>query len=1199
VRGSLHDLTLERLGAIDVAVRAPAFFDTELATRLFTELGGDAHVAPVLLFDGSARRVDGAAVASGVTVTGADRRFFDLFAGEAAESIDEDESRADSGGAGARSRDGGESNAALIAGRDLAAAAGGGAAGRVVVNTALASELGIAIGDTVLVAFERPGEAPRETLYASSETSDVVRELRLEVARVLPDRGLGRFSLATDQSLPLLAFVDLAAAQRALGQEGRANTLVADLPEVEEDGAAPADDAAGAPVVADAAPVPGADGAREETSRPATEEAAKAQVTSAEATRLAAALRRALTARDLGLEIENGIGWITIGSRDLVVPPPLVDRVERWAASVGAPALRVSTYLANRLEAHGRSVPYSAIAALDTAAAAPFGGLILRDGGAAPRLGPGEILIDDWVADDLGAGPGDDLVMTYFEVGPREELIERRETFRCRGVVKLSNLAADPDLTPDFPGISGASDMHDWDPPFPVDLDAIRPRDEAFWDEHRATPKAFFAPETASLWNTRFGTTTSIRVAVPPLGGEMLPIAGPASDPGRDLVGLLRSRFEAELPRAADPRSLGFRIDPVRERGVRAASGATDFRWLFLGFSSFLIASAAILVALFFTLGVERRASEVGLLLAAGYPVRMVRRRFLAEGIVLASAGIALGVGGAALYAGLMIAALRTWWRAAVGTPFLFLHLEPLSLLSGAIAAFVVVLIAIALSVRRLGRLPIVALLRGSTAAPASATDPGARAPRSRWIWRLAAAIGLLLLAIGFAGGLESSPAIFFAAGAALLVAGLALFARRLRQPPPLRSWWASRTTQQPERSARSAALARYLPMAARNATLNPGRSLLSAALVAAAAFVIVAVGANGRRYGDEVEALDSPAGGYTVVAEASVPVQVDLASKDAPFELGLPSAAGALLEETAVAGFRVLPGDDVSCLNLYQPERPRILGVPREQIERGGFHFQKLLTERERPWTLLDETLDDGAIPAFGDFESMTWILKLGLGQDLVIEDERGDPIRLRLVGLFEKSLFQSELLISEEQFERHFPSRTGRSFFLLDPPAGRDGELIGALEQGLRAYGLDASLTRERLDRYQAVQNTYLATFQALGGLGLLLGTVGLAAILLRNVLERRGELATLRALGWPRASLAWVVLAENTLLLLVGLAIGAGAALLAVAPHLLGGGAVVPWGSLVVTLLLVIVVGTAAATAAVRRALAAPLLPALKGD
>jgi hypothetical protein len=705
--------------------------------------------------------------------------------------------------------------------------------------------------------------------------------------------------------------------------------------------------------------------------------------------------------------------------------------------------------------------------------------------------------------------------------------------------------------------------MAAWDPPFPVDLDTIRPRDEEYWDEHRATPKAFFAPETASLWSTRFGGTTSMRIA------KREAAAG----------GDVHSRLRDELPRSVDPAALGFRFDAVRERGLAASAGATDFRWLFLGFSSFLIASAAILVALFFTLAVEQRASEIGLLLAIGYPVRAVRRRFLAEGLLLAAAGIVAGAVGAVLYAGLMMAALRTWWRAAVGTPFLFLHVEPLTLAAGSMAAFLVVTASIALSLRRLGGLPLVALLRGATTSPTVEVE--ARPTRARWVWRVAAALGVVLLGVGAAAGLASSPAIFFAAGASLLVAGLAFFALRLRQP-----------------RGRLRPGVRYLPMAARNATLHPGRSLLSAALVAAAAFVIVAVAANGFRYGAEVDALDSPAGGYTVVAESAVPVHIDLAAAEAPFELGLPTVAGELLGDTAVAAFRVLPGDDVSCLNLYQPERPRILGVPREQIERGGFRFQKLSEERALPWTLLDDDLG-GAIPAFGDYESMTWILKLGLGDELVIENERGEPIRLRLVGLLEKSLFQSEVLISEEQFERNFPSRSGRSFFLFDPPAGRDQDLAAALESGLDSYGLDAGSTRERLDRYQAVFNTYLATFQTLGGLGLLLGTLGLAAILLRNVLERRGELATMRALGFTRASLAWLVLAENTVLLVVGLAIGAAAALLAVSPHLLAGNAVVPWGSLAATLLFIVVVGTAAAVAAVRRALAAPLLPALKGE
>jgi ABC-type lipoprotein release transport system permease subunit len=1080
VRGSLRDLTLERLGSIDHSVRSPGGFTMELATRLRGELGPvPSAVAPAILLRGSARRPETGALAAGVSVQGVGDDFFALFPSS-----------------GAR------------------------AAGGVVVNQALASELDVEVGDAVLIAVERPGDAPRETLYGSDETADVVRSLRLEVVRVLDDRGIGRFSLDADQTLPLLAFVDLAELQEALGWQGFVNTLLIDA-------AAPSGRTGG--------------------ERP-----------------LDAALRRALAPEDLGLRLEPGPGYVALESRDFVFAPPLEDLVERYAAAAGAPALAVSAYLANRLEARGRTVPYSAIAALDPAAAAAFGGLPLAMGGMAPPLADGEVLINEWLADELRIGTGAPLAVTYFEVGPREELLTRERTFTVRGVVALEGLGADAGITPDFPGIADADDMAAWDPPFPVDLEAIRPRDEAYWDRYRATPKAFFAPATAALWTTRFGATTSIRLAAD---------RGASADE-------LMTGLRHQLPRLADPAALGFRVDAVRERGLQASAGATDFRWLFLGFSSFLIGSAAILVALFFTLGIEQRASEIGLLLATGFPVRAVRRRFLAEGLVLAALGIAAGAAGAALYAAAMIAALRTWWRSAVGTPYLFLHLEPATLAAGAAAAFVVVTAAIVLSLRRLGRLPVVALLRGATTSPTLAVE--ARAPRSRWIWRIAAVAAAVLLGFGAAAGLESSPALFFAAGAALLVAGLAFFALRLRRP---------RGHLRPGSS--------YLPMAARNVTLHPGRSLLSAALVAAAAFVIVAVAANGFRYGEEVDALDSPAGGYTVVAESAVPVEIDLAAEDAAFEIGFDDRERELLASSAIAAFRVLPGDDVSCLNLYQPERPRILGVPPAQIERGGFRFRQLAEEREHPWTLLDQELDGGAIPAFGDYESMTWILKLGLGDELEIVDERGQTVRLRLVGLLEKSLFQSELLIAEERFERHFPGRTGRAFFLFDPPSGRAEELEAALEDGLDDYGLDATSTRERLDRYQAVFNTYLATFQTLGGLGLLLGTLGLAAILLRNVLERRGELATLRAFGFPRSSLAWLVLVENTFLLLTGLAIGAGAALAAVGPHLVAGNAVVPWGSLLATLVLIVAVGTAAAVAAVRRVLRAPLLPALKGD
>ena len=87
----------------------------------------------------------------------------------------------------------------------------------------------------------------------------------------------------------------------------------------------------------------------------------------------------------------------------------------------------------------------------------------------------------------------------------------------------------------------------------------------------------------------------------------------------------------------------------------------------------------------------------------------------------------------------------------------------------------------------------------------------------------------------------------------------------------------------------------------------------------------------------------------------------------------------------------------------------------------------------------------------------------------------------------------------------------------------------------------GADAVPTAQRLAEFHAVENTYLSTFQTLGGLGLLVGTVGLAAVLLRNVLERRKELALLRAVGYGRSHLFAIILSENAVLLGWGLAAG----------------------------------------------------------
>jgi ABC-type antimicrobial peptide transport system permease subunit len=97
----------------------------------------------------------------------------------------------------------------------------------------------------------------------------------------------------------------------------------------------------------------------------------------------------------------------------------------------------------------------------------------------------------------------------------------------------------------------------------------------------------------------------------------------------------------------------------------------------------------------------------------------------------------------------------------------------------------------------------------------------------------------------------------------------------------------------------------------------------------------------------------------------------------------------------------------------------------------------------------------------------------------------------------------------------------------------------------------------------------------------------------------MERRRELALMRAIGFRRAVLGRLVMLENFLLLLGGLGCGVLAALTAVLPHLLAGGASIPWGFLAATLLLVLAVGLLAGLSAVRAAVRTPLLAALRNE
>src|SRR5262249_25520049 len=152
-------------------------------------------------------------------------------------------------------------------------------------------------------------------------------------------------------------------------------------------------------------------------------------------------------------------------------------------------------------------------------------------------------------------------------------------------------------LTPAFPGITDKLSLRDWDPPFPYDNKKLKPRDEKYWREHKATPKAYVNLAAGrKLWASRFDDTTSIRVA------------------GVTDVAAFKESLRSNLK----PEDGGFVFDDVKARFDSASQGGQDFGGLFLGFSFFLIAAALLLVGLLTRLNLERRASEIGLLLATG-----------------------------------------------------------------------------------------------------------------------------------------------------------------------------------------------------------------------------------------------------------------------------------------------------------------------------------------------------------------------------------------------------------------------------------------------------------------------------------------------------------------------------------------------------------------------------------------------------
>jgi ABC-type lipoprotein release transport system permease subunit len=855
-------------------------------------------------------------------------------------------------------------------------------------------------------------------------------------------------------------------------------------------------------------------------------------------------LREVVRLEDYGLSlIPTGEPDRTaLTSRATYLDPPLINAAE----ATGIPLQKVSVNLVNsvRLDPGGREIHYAVAAGIS-----PLNGRELADD---------EIAINQWTADQLGAKVGDRLHLAYYQrqvTGDLKEVAGEDAGFaRGFGIVEIlpmSGLGADRTLTPQYKGLTDADTIADWNPPEGVKIDKklVTKADEDYWHKYRAAPKLFVSLRAAQkLWGGALGEVTSLR----------LPSAR-------------ADEFRRRLHEKVDPAAMGLTFQPIMAQQLAAASGNTDFGQYFVYFSFFIIVAAVLLVAMLFRLNVEQRARQIGLLSAVGFAPRSLRRLSLGEGMILAVIGSILGLAAALGYTWLIMYGLRTWWIGAVGTTELRLHVRGLTMAYGLVGSLIVAFLAILWAVWHIGRTPAATLLAGGWESPHAGRSVG----------RVLRVIGIVLVLGALA--LFASPLFakavadqtFLSGGAILLIGCL--------------SWLAGILRPGARRAAGAVGVATVQRLGMRNASRHTARSVLAVGLIAFASFTLITVAAFKQGPPTDTGDFASGSGGYRLVLRSGIPLLGDLNTLQGRRVLGMTDAEDSLWSDVHFVSMHRWAGQDISCLNLTQPTTPTILSVPPELTQPPGkarpyrFIFAQAGGEAN-PWDLLNVSQLDDSIPVIADDNTATYILHLTVGQSLDIPDGAGRLRHLRLVATLSNSIFQSELLMSEASFRQLFPAQDGFGLVLIDCPHSQEQLVRQALNTQLGEYAADVQPTAYRLAQFLEIQNTYLSTFQSLGALGLMLGTVGLAVVLVRTVLERRAELALLASLGFAGSQRVWLVLCENIFLLVLGLVVGTGCAVIGIVPAVAHSSGGINTGALAGTLLAVLLIGITSSSLAV---------------
>jgi len=768
--------------------------------------------------------------------------------------------------------------------------------------------------------------------------------------------------------------------------------------------------------------------------------------------------------------------------------------IESSVEEIDLPKQAVLTYFVNSISCSQKETPYSFVSAI------------------APSeydLKSTEILINNWLAEDLGVSVDDTLKLKYFTIGPLRKLSEETETFIVKDVLDIESPLFSEILMPDFPGLSTAGNCSDWEADIPINLEKIRDKDENYWDEYRGTPKAFIQLEKAQyLWNNPFGQLTAFNFST---------------------NNISKDNLEKKLIEKLNPFDFGFTFQKVREKGLNAANNGVDFGQLFLSLSFFVILSAIILLVLIFLLHQKIRLEETGLLLASGFPGKKIILYRLLESLPILILGSIIGGILGIAYNSAMIWGLNHVWNQAVHTQILESFINPSSIFVGILASTIISFFSIVFVIRNQITKSVYASIRGINQFYYS------KGKTHLWFAIICLLIAIGLLTFSMIYSIEKSSSLMLASGFLMLLS-LVFFVSH---------YWNVLSTKNHQLNS-------LTKLSIINARRNKSRSLAVVVLLAIGSFTILVTGANRKTFNGSIDQRSSGTGGFMFWAENSIPILQDLNSKEAQIELGL--NIDKTLNSTWFVQLKNISGDDASCLNLNQVQQPTLLGVnPSIFDSLAAFSFAKTIQKTKNPWLLLNDSLGENILPAIADQTVIQWGLIKNIGDTLNYVSESGEMIKIVLVGGLNASIFQGNLLISEENLRKHYPSSAGSKHMLIDCPKENKNEIKRILSNQLSDFGIEITDNQQRLSSFYSVTNTYLNIFMILGGLGVLIGTLGLGLILYRNILERKEELALMRSLGFSIAKIQSHIFNENLILVVLGIFFGLVSALIGILPSL----------------------------------------------